>query len=106
MPTIREPILHPVPIEELRPTQITVGMREVEAKRQAWRAKEGDKGAEFLGRHMIPAILGPKGRYYVIGPPSSLPCAAGGGGEGRAGDRRRQPLTTRARLFLVRARLP
>jgi hypothetical protein len=54
MVSVRESILHPVAIDELRPTQITVGMREVEAKRQAWRTKAGDKGAEFLGRHMFP----------------------------------------------------
>ena len=65
MATVREPILHPVPIGELRPSQITVGMREVEAKRKAWRAKPGDQGAEFLGQHMVPVILGPKGRCYV-----------------------------------------
>ncbi len=37
--TLREPTLKPVNIEELRPTQITVGMREVEAKRKSWRQK-------------------------------------------------------------------
>jgi len=75
MHPIREPILHPVPIADLRPTQITVGMREVEAKRKHWRArrdkpskrvKSSHKGEEFLGEHMIPVILGPEGRYYVI----------------------------------------
>jgi len=66
MVTVREPILHPVAIDDLRPTQITVGMREVEAKRKEWRAKADDKGAAFLGRHMIPVILGPKDRHYVI----------------------------------------
>jgi len=66
MVSIREPILHSIAIDDLRPTQITVGMREVEAKRKEWRTKEGDKGAEFLGRHMIPVILGPKDRHYVI----------------------------------------
>jgi len=66
MVTNREPILHPVDIGDLRPTQITVGMREVEAKRRAWRAKADDKGAEFLGRHMIPVILGPKDRCFII----------------------------------------
>ncbi|HJS84021.1 MAG TPA: ParB-like protein [Acetobacteraceae bacterium] len=66
MATVREPILHPIPIDDLRPTQITVGMREVEAKRKGWRTKTGDKGAEFLGRHMVPVILGPKERHYVI----------------------------------------
>ena len=48
MVAVREPILHPVPIDDLRPTQITVGMREVNAKRKAWRAKGGDRGGEFL----------------------------------------------------------
>ena len=66
MVPMREPILHPVAINDLRPTQITVGMREVAAKRKAWRAKACGKGADFLGRHMIPVILGPKGRYYVV----------------------------------------
>jgi len=66
MISIRKPILHLVAIDDLRPTQITVGMREVEAKRKAWRAKEGDKGAEFRGRHLLPVILGPKRRHYVI----------------------------------------
>ena len=66
MVAIREPILHPIAVGDLRPTQITVGMREVEAKRKDWRARDGDKGAEFLGRHMIPVILGPKDRHYVV----------------------------------------
>jgi len=66
MVAVREPILHPVAIDDLRPTQITVGMREVEAMRKTWRAKEGDKAAEFLGRHMIPVIVGPRDRCYVI----------------------------------------
>jgi len=66
MRSVREPILHPVPILSLRPTQITVGMREVQAKREAWRAKQGKKSGEFLGSHMIPVIRGPKDRLYVI----------------------------------------
>jgi len=66
MDTVREPILHPVDIDDLRPTQITVGMREVRAKRQAWRMKANKNAGEFLGQHMIPVILGPKGRHYII----------------------------------------
>ena len=34
--------------------------------RKAWRARQGDKAAEFLGRHMIPVIVGPRDRCYVI----------------------------------------
>jgi len=66
MTTIREPVLMPVAMEELRPTQITVGRREVEIKREAWREKTRKKEREFLARHMIPVILGQKDRYYII----------------------------------------
>ncbi|AOO84566.1 ParB-like protein [Bosea vaviloviae] len=64
--TIREPILHPVRISELRPTQMTVGLREVEAKRRLWREKHGVHAQEFLGKHMIPVLKGPKERFYVL----------------------------------------
>jgi hypothetical protein len=64
--SVREPLLNPVPIAELRPTQITVGFREVQAKRRQWREHAEDKGSEFLGKHMIPVVLGPKERHYVI----------------------------------------
>lgn len=64
--TVREPILHQVRIEDLRPTQMTVGLREVEAKRRRWREAAGDKKGKFLGSHMIPVLLGPKERRYVI----------------------------------------
>ena len=40
MTTVREPRLEPVAILDLRPTQMTVGMREVKAKRKHWRDKE------------------------------------------------------------------
>ena len=64
--SVREPRLNPVPIVDLRPTQITVGMREVLAKRKRWREMADKKGGKFLGKHMIPVILGPKQRHYVI----------------------------------------
>jgi hypothetical protein len=66
MPHVRDPIVTPIPIAALRPTQITVGMREVEEKRERWRARKGKKGSTFLGSHMIPVVLGPKDRHYVI----------------------------------------
>jgi hypothetical protein len=69
--SIREPVLKPVPISELRPTQITVGYREVQEKRRAWRERaeassDGEQAAEYLGSHMIPVILGPKSRHYIL----------------------------------------
>jgi hypothetical protein len=64
--TVREPMLTLVAIADLRPTQITVGMREVKAKRKHWRETAETKGGKFLGKHMIPVILGPKERNFVI----------------------------------------
>jgi hypothetical protein len=66
MVAVREPTLKSVAISDLRPTQITVGMREVNAKRNRWREMKVEKGAKFLGTHVIPVILGPKNRHYVI----------------------------------------
>jgi hypothetical protein len=65
---IREPLLTTVAIADLRPTQITVGLHEVLAKRMRWReaAKNTTKGGRFLGKHIIPVVLGPKQRRYVV----------------------------------------
>ena len=46
--TTRDPILTPVPIKDLRPTQITVGFREVGEKRKLWRRRSDEKAAQFL----------------------------------------------------------
>jgi hypothetical protein len=62
----RDPILHPVPITSLRPTQMTVGMREVKEKRERWREHKKKKQGELLGSHMIPVVVGPDERNYVV----------------------------------------
>jgi len=66
MSHFRTPTLNPVKIEDLRPTQITVGMREVDQKRKTWREKSAKQRAEFFGKHMVPVIVGPKDRNYLI----------------------------------------
>jgi hypothetical protein len=66
MVIVREPVLNSVAIDDLRPTQITVGMREVAERRKRWRMHKGSRRGTFLGQHMIPVILGPKDRKYVI----------------------------------------
>ena len=66
MANTREPILRPIPILSLRPTQMTVGMREVKEKRKRWREYKKSKQAEALGTHMIPVVLGPDQHHYVI----------------------------------------
>jgi hypothetical protein len=67
MHNTREPRVHPIPILSLRPTQMTVGMREVKEKRQRFRAEtSAKKQEEMIGKHMIPVVLGPDERYYVV----------------------------------------
>ena len=61
---VRDPILQSVPIMTLRPTQITVGMREVQEKRKSWRTHGAKKRLEFLTKHAVPVILGSKERLY------------------------------------------
>src|SRR5205807_7606693 len=66
MVVVRDPIVTPVSIDALRPTQITVGMREVEDKRKRLHKQKLPKIGKFLGNHMIPVVLGPKKRHYII----------------------------------------
>ncbi len=66
MALVRDPVLTPVPISRLRPTQITVGMREVRDKRRGLRKRPTRKIGRFLGDHMMPVILGPNQRHYII----------------------------------------
>lgn len=64
---LREPILKPVPILDLRPTQMTVGMREVNGRRKHWREQgSARKRRAFLEKHLIPVILGPGARHYIV----------------------------------------
>jgi hypothetical protein len=63
---VRDPVLKPVAIASLRPTQISVGLHEVKEKRKRLRERGPKTIGNFLGDHMIPVILGPKKRPYVI----------------------------------------
>ncbi len=60
------PILHPVRIKDLRPTQMTVGMREVAMKREEWRNRPRNSEGKFLGSHMVPAVIGPDGEPWIV----------------------------------------
>jgi hypothetical protein len=66
MRSLIQPLLQPVSIADLRPTQMTVGMAEVDRKRALWRKREATQGAEFLGRSMVPVVIGPKGQPWLI----------------------------------------
>ena len=61
-----EPVLHPVRIDDLRPTQMTVGYREVARKRRDWREMADGDGDDYLGHRMIPVVRGPRERLWII----------------------------------------
>ncbi len=63
---IHEPSLHATPVLDLRPTQMTLGMGEVARKRESWKSQGAKSLAEFLARHMVPVVVGPGGRRYLI----------------------------------------
>ena len=53
-------------VESLRPTQLTVGYAEVLLKRQQWRVLDKAKRARFIADHPLPAVVGPKGKHYIV----------------------------------------
>lgn len=63
---IREPSLHATPVLDLRPTQMTLGMVEVTLKRKSWKEQSPKKLADFLSHHMVPVIIGPGERRFLI----------------------------------------
>jgi len=54
-------------LEDLRPTQMTVGYRAVAHKRKQWKkAKESRRDRRhFIEDHIIPVVIGPKGRLFA-----------------------------------------
>ncbi len=57
-------LLYSISLGDLRPTQATIGLREVERKRQQRRLRK--RGAEAKAHVTVPTVLGPKGRHYLI----------------------------------------
>ena len=55
-----------VPILELRPTQITVGAREVQRKRDAWQKKTPRQETRYLARHLVPVVHGPGNALFLL----------------------------------------
>ena len=55
-----------IAIDDLRPTQMTVGLREVEEKRRHWHTADSEGRAKLLRRHVLPVVIGPKGRPYIV----------------------------------------
>lgn len=60
------PHLREVQTRNLRPTQLTLGYAEVLYKRQQWQHLDPAARAPFLLKNPLPAVLGPKGKCYLI----------------------------------------
>jgi hypothetical protein len=52
-------------IKSLCPTQLTVGLLEVEVKRKRLAALSGQDQAEFLQDHPMPVVIGPGKKLYI-----------------------------------------
>ncbi len=63
MQTVRAPVSHPIDIDDLRPTQITVGYHEIETRAARLKTIEKEK---LVSKHVIPVVKGPKERLYII----------------------------------------
>ncbi len=55
-----------VSIADLAPTQMTVGMREVDFKRRRWRKKNSDEATDYPKTCRFPVILGPDARHFLL----------------------------------------
>jgi hypothetical protein len=64
--TVRAPVSHPVDIKDLRPTQMTVGLREIESRSAKLTKDAQTDGDKLIRKHVIPVVKGPKDRFYVI----------------------------------------
>ena len=55
-----------VKVSDLRPTQSSAGMLEVEEKKERIQALAPKELEKYLEKHPIPVVLGPKEKYYMI----------------------------------------
>jgi len=60
------PQLVSVKLENLHPTQITVGKEEVALKRKEWEKLNKKSRTVALDQHWFPAISGPEDIYYIV----------------------------------------
>lgn len=63
---VRAPLSHPIDIAELKPTQMTIGLKEVETRAAKLKALAQEDGEKLVRKHVIPVVKGPKENYYVI----------------------------------------
>lgn len=64
-PRATDRLIH-VPLDQLRPTQMTVGMAEVEHKRAHWASLGKKQRREAMASHCFPVVLGPGPAHFVV----------------------------------------
>ena len=58
--------LQEVPLSELRPTQMTIGLKEVDRKQQEWAELGKKKRQKAMAEALFPAVIGPAKAYYIL----------------------------------------
>jgi len=53
-------------LNEIKPTQVSIGYVEVIKKRAEWRKLSKKQRTALLEEHWFPSIIGPKSQYYII----------------------------------------
>lgn len=55
-----------VKLEDLRPTQMTVGFKEVNTKRKSWEKLKPTERRDAMRKELFPAVIGPNKTYYIL----------------------------------------
>jgi hypothetical protein len=58
--------LGPLAIDDLRPTQQSLGLREVQLKREKWLSRTQPEREESLQRQTVPVVAAPGGEFYLL----------------------------------------
>lgn len=53
-------------LNQLKPTQMTIGYLEVAKKRAEWQALGKKASQELIKSHWFPSVLGPEGHYFIV----------------------------------------
>jgi hypothetical protein len=61
-----ESLSETAPLASLLPTQVTIGIREMEFRRERWRKKHRAEARQYLIRHKIPVVKGPQAALFII----------------------------------------
>jgi len=58
--------LERVLVKDLRPTQMTIGFKEVQRKRESWAKLNKKKRRAAMEEFFFPAVIGPRNAYFVL----------------------------------------